>query len=164
MRMKRNARVRKFEEQFPEALALMSRALKAGHTFTTGLQMVAEEMPTPIGPEFKLLFDEQNYGRAASGCAERIRTASPAAGRTVLRDRGSDSARGRRQPGRDSRQHRDRHSRSVSRQAADSGGLGARADDRVGADRRATQPRRRAVHDQPGSLEHSYRDRSWASN
>jgi len=63
MRMKRNARVRKFEEQFPEALALMSRALKAGHTFTTGLQMVAEEMPRPMGPEFKLLFDEQNYGR-----------------------------------------------------------------------------------------------------
>jgi tight adherence protein B len=63
MRMKRNRRVRKFEEQFPEALALISRALKAGHTFTTGLQMVSEEMPRPIGPEFKQLFDEQNYGR-----------------------------------------------------------------------------------------------------
>ena len=64
MRKKRDSRVRKFEEQFPEALALMSRALKAGHTFTTGLQMVSEEMAKPIGPEFKLLFDEQNYGRA----------------------------------------------------------------------------------------------------
>jgi len=63
MRMKGNRRVRKFEEQFPEALALISRALKAGHTFTTGLQMVSEEMPQPMGPEFKLLFDEQNYGR-----------------------------------------------------------------------------------------------------
>jgi len=63
MRMKGNRRVRKFEEQFPEALALISRALKAGHTFTTGLQMVSEEMPRPMGPEFKLLFDEQNYGR-----------------------------------------------------------------------------------------------------
>jgi tight adherence protein B len=63
MRMKRTRRVRKFEEQFPEALALISRALKAGHTFTTGLQMVSEEMSQPIGPEFKLLFDEQNYGR-----------------------------------------------------------------------------------------------------
>jgi len=52
----------KFEEQFPEALALISRALKAGHTFTTGLAMVAEEMPSPIGPEFKLLYDQQNYG------------------------------------------------------------------------------------------------------
>jgi tight adherence protein B len=64
LRKKGEYRVRKFEEQFPEALALMSRALKAGHTFTTGLQMVSEEMPKPIGPEFKLLFDEQNYGRA----------------------------------------------------------------------------------------------------
>jgi tight adherence protein B len=54
--------VQKFEEQFPEGLALISRALKAGHTFTTGLAMVAEEMPAPIGPEFKLLYDQQNYG------------------------------------------------------------------------------------------------------
>jgi tight adherence protein B len=63
MRMKRTRRILKFEEQFPEALALISRALKAGHTFTTGLQMVSEEMSAPIGPEYKLLFDEQNYGR-----------------------------------------------------------------------------------------------------
>jgi tight adherence protein B len=58
----RTRRILKFEEQFPEALALISRALKAGHTFTTGLAMVAEEMPAPIGPEFKLLYDQQNYG------------------------------------------------------------------------------------------------------
>jgi tight adherence protein B len=62
LRMKRTRRVNKFEEQFPEALALISRALKAGHTFTTGLSMVSEEMPAPIGPEFKLLYDQQNYG------------------------------------------------------------------------------------------------------
>lgn len=62
LRFQRTRRVQKFEEQFPEGLALISRALKAGHTFTTGLAMVAEEMPTPIGPEFKLLYDQQNYG------------------------------------------------------------------------------------------------------
>ena len=62
LRYMRTRRVMKFEEQFPEALALISRALKAGHTFTTGLAMVAEEMPSPIGPEFKLLYDQQNYG------------------------------------------------------------------------------------------------------
>ena len=62
LRYMRTRRILKFEEQFPEALALISRALKAGHTFTTGLAMVAEEMPTPIGPEFKLLYDQQNYG------------------------------------------------------------------------------------------------------
>jgi tight adherence protein B len=62
LRFQRTNRMLKFEEQFPEALALISRALKAGHTFTTGLAMVAEEMPAPIGPEFKLLYDQQNYG------------------------------------------------------------------------------------------------------
>lgn len=62
LRFKRTRRVLRFEEQFPEALALISRALKAGHTFTTGLAMVAEEMPVPIGPEFRLLYDQQNYG------------------------------------------------------------------------------------------------------
>jgi tight adherence protein B len=62
LRFQRTRRILKFEEQFPEALALISRALKAGHTFTTGLAMVAEEMPAPIGPEFKLLYDQQNYG------------------------------------------------------------------------------------------------------
>jgi tight adherence protein B len=62
LRFQRTGRMLKFEEQFPEGLALISRALKAGHTFTTGLAMVAEEMPGPIGPEFKLLYDQQNYG------------------------------------------------------------------------------------------------------
>jgi tight adherence protein B len=62
LRFRRTRRMLKFEEQFPEALALISRALKAGHTFTTGLAMVAEEMPAPIGPEFKLLYDQQNFG------------------------------------------------------------------------------------------------------
>ena len=62
LQFQRTRRVLKFEEQFPEGLALISRALKAGHTFTTGLAMVAEEMPKPIGPEFKLLYDQQNYG------------------------------------------------------------------------------------------------------
>jgi len=62
LRFQRTKRMLKFEEQFPEGLALISRALKAGHTFTTGLAMVAEEMPGPIGPEFKLLYDQQNYG------------------------------------------------------------------------------------------------------
>ena len=62
LRMKRTRRLRKFEEGFPEALDLMSRALKAGHAFATGLKMVADEMEEPIGPEFRKTFDEQNFG------------------------------------------------------------------------------------------------------
>jgi tight adherence protein B len=55
-------RVRRFEELFPEALDLMSRAMKGGHTFITALGMVADELPDPIAAEFKLLHDQQNFG------------------------------------------------------------------------------------------------------
>jgi tight adherence protein B len=58
----RARRVRKFEEQFPEAIDLLSRALRAGHALTTGLAMVAEELPNPIGAEFRLLHDQQAFG------------------------------------------------------------------------------------------------------
>ncbi len=55
-------RVMKFEEQFPEAIDLLSRSLRAGHAFTTGLSMVADEMPDPVGTEFRLAYDRQNFG------------------------------------------------------------------------------------------------------
>jgi tight adherence protein B len=62
LKVKRTRRLRAFEEQFPEGLDLISRALKAGHAFATGLKMVADEMPEPVGPEFRKTFDEQNFG------------------------------------------------------------------------------------------------------
>ena len=62
VRMTRNRRMIKFEEQFPEAIDLLARALRAGHALTTGLSMVADEMAEPVGPEFRLLFDQQNFG------------------------------------------------------------------------------------------------------
>ena len=62
LNFKRGRRMRAFEEQFPEGLDLISRALKAGHAFATGLKMVADEMPDPVGPEFRKTFDEQNFG------------------------------------------------------------------------------------------------------
>jgi tight adherence protein B len=62
LKIKRGRRMRAFEEQFPEGLDLISRALKAGHAFATGLKMVADEMPDPVGTEFRKTFDEQNFG------------------------------------------------------------------------------------------------------
>jgi tight adherence protein B len=59
---KRTLRLRRFEEFFPEALDLLSRAIKAGHAFTTAMGMVADEATDPIGPEFRKTFDEQNFG------------------------------------------------------------------------------------------------------
>jgi tight adherence protein B len=57
-------RMWKFEEQFPDAIDLIARALRAGHAFPPGLAMVAEELGDPVGPEFKLLYDRQNFGMA----------------------------------------------------------------------------------------------------
>jgi tight adherence protein B len=72
----RTKRFEKFEEQFPESIELMARALRAGHAFPTGLQMVAEEVPDPVGTEFKLVYDRQNFGmplpEALKGLAERV--------------------------------------------------------------------------------------------
>jgi tight adherence protein B len=62
VRRKRAKRLIKFEEQFPEAIDLIARALRAGHTFQTGLSMVAEELDAPVGTEFRLLYDRQNFG------------------------------------------------------------------------------------------------------
>lgn len=72
LRFKRTRRLRAFEEAFPEALDLISRALKAGHAFATGLKMVADEMPEPVGPEFRKTFDEQNFGLPLKDALENL--------------------------------------------------------------------------------------------
>lgn len=58
----RARRLRRFEEHFPEALDLLGRAVRAGHAFTTGLEMIAKESAEPIASEFRTAFDEQNFG------------------------------------------------------------------------------------------------------
>ena len=76
LRYRRSARMAKFEEQFPEGLDLMSRAIRAGHAFTTAMSMVADESPDPVGQEFRKSFDEQNFGLplkdALNNLAERV--------------------------------------------------------------------------------------------
>ncbi|MGE3957884.1 MAG: type II secretion system F family protein [Vicinamibacterales bacterium] len=71
-------RVRKFEEQFPEAIELIARALRAGHAFPTGIKIAADELPEPAGPEFRLLYERQNFGapipEALRAFAERVPT------------------------------------------------------------------------------------------
>lgn len=55
-------RIEKFKRQLPEALDLMSRALKAGHAFTNGMRLAADEFDDPLGPEFAEALDEINFG------------------------------------------------------------------------------------------------------
>ena len=57
-------RMRKFGQQLPEALELISRALKAGHAFSVGLKLVGDEAADPIGVEFRRVFDEVSMGVA----------------------------------------------------------------------------------------------------
>lgn len=62
LRMRRNRRQSKFALQFPEAIELIIRSLKAGHPVPVAMSMVAREMPDPIGTEFGLMADEVTYG------------------------------------------------------------------------------------------------------
>jgi tight adherence protein B len=55
-------RLATFEEQFPEAMDLIARALRAGHALNTALQMAGDEIADPVGVEFRTLFDQQNFG------------------------------------------------------------------------------------------------------
>jgi len=73
----RSVRIRKFEEQFPEALDLLSRAIKAGHAFQTAMGMVAEEGAEPMGPEFRKTFEEQNYGLPLKDALNNMATRMP---------------------------------------------------------------------------------------
>ena len=72
----RSKRLTKFEEQLPEAMDIMVRALKAGHPFTETLKLVAEEMEQPISTEFGITFADINYGldvkRAFLNLLERV--------------------------------------------------------------------------------------------
>jgi tight adherence protein B len=58
----RQKRLQQFEERFPEALDLLGRAVRAGHAFTTGLEMIAKESSEPLASEFRTTFEEQNFG------------------------------------------------------------------------------------------------------
>lgn len=72
----RRQRIERIERQFPQALDLMSRAMRAGHAFGSAVRMVAEELPDPLGQDFRALFDEMNYGvptpTALAHLAERV--------------------------------------------------------------------------------------------
>ncbi|HYK49555.1 MAG TPA: type II secretion system F family protein [Terriglobales bacterium] len=59
---KRGKRFQKFEELFPEAIDTLARAVRAGHAFTTALELIANEIADPVASEFRKLFEEQKFG------------------------------------------------------------------------------------------------------
>jgi tight adherence protein B len=59
---RRAKRFQKFEELFPEAIDTVARAVRAGHAFTTAVEMISNEVAEPIASEFRILFEEQKFG------------------------------------------------------------------------------------------------------
>jgi tight adherence protein B len=72
----RSKRFQKFEEKFPEAIDTLARAVRAGHAFTTALEMIATEVSEPVAGEFRQLYEEQKFGLpvrdALLNLAERV--------------------------------------------------------------------------------------------
>jgi len=69
---KRSNRFNEFEQGLPEALDLMVSALRAGHSLVAALRLVAHESPDPIGTEFRICFEEQNYGLELRAALENL--------------------------------------------------------------------------------------------
>lgn len=69
---KRRMRFNKFESQLSDALELMARALKSGHSLSSGLQVVASEMPDPIATEFLKVHEEQNLGMSVEAALKSL--------------------------------------------------------------------------------------------
>ena len=70
-------RLDRIEQQLPDALDLMGRALRAGHAFPTALKMVGDEMSDPIAGEFRVAFDEVNFGIAMPEALMNLATRVP---------------------------------------------------------------------------------------
>jgi tight adherence protein B len=73
---KRSRRLHAFESQFPDVIGLLCRSVRAGHSFTAGLETVAEDLSDPVAGEFRIAFDEQRFGLpirdALLGLCDRI--------------------------------------------------------------------------------------------
>ena len=70
-------RLDRIEQQLPDAMDLMGRALRAGHAFPTALKMVGDEMSDPIAAEFRIAFDEVNFGIAMPDALMNLATRVP---------------------------------------------------------------------------------------
>lgn len=76
LKLKRKKRFEAFEENFPDAIDLLARAARAGHSMAMGLQVVSEEAEEPVATEFRHVYEEQRFGipvkEALLGLADRI--------------------------------------------------------------------------------------------
>lgn len=73
---KRSRRLRVLQQQLPDALDLITRAVRAGHSLPLGIQLLAEEMPDPVASEFRLVHEQVSFGialqQALTALCERV--------------------------------------------------------------------------------------------
>jgi tight adherence protein B len=77
MMRKKQKRLARIGDQLPDALDLMSRALRAGHALPSAIRMAGEEMPEPIGREFRIVADEVNYGVSLADALKNLAARVP---------------------------------------------------------------------------------------
>jgi len=75
--MRRKSRFKKFAQQMPDAMELLGRALRSGHSLSSGLHVVVEEMPDPISTEFSLAYEQQNLGVPIEKALKSMMTRMP---------------------------------------------------------------------------------------
>jgi tight adherence protein B len=74
---KRSGRFKKFETELPDALDLMVSALRVGHSLNSALSLVSREAPDPVSTEFRICYDEQNYGLELRTAIDNLVTRVP---------------------------------------------------------------------------------------
>ena len=72
VRMKKKERMKKFEQQLPEGMEFLSRALRAGHAFTGAMKLAAENFDDPLGTEFEKTLDEINFGISTNDALKNL--------------------------------------------------------------------------------------------
>jgi tight adherence protein B len=77
VRWRRARRLRKLDRQFPDVCDMLARALRSGHAFTGAIDMVGSEFPEPMSGEFRITFDEINYGISLNDALMNLATRVP---------------------------------------------------------------------------------------
>lgn len=72
LKLKRRARMKAFEKQFPEALRLLATSLRAGHALAASIRILGEELPAPVGAEFQKVAEESNLGLSIEDALQNL--------------------------------------------------------------------------------------------
>ena len=134
---KRKRRFAQFEKILPESLDLMVSGLRAGHSLVAAMALVARECPDPVGSEFRICFEEQNYGLEMNAALDNLTNRVPLQDVKITCHRDHDSKGERRQPGGSAGQDGVCDPGAFPAEAADPGAYGAGAADGLDSDRNA---------------------------